>query len=94
MVQLPEVPTVAEAGYPDVVVTFWIGMLAPAGTPPQIVQKLATLSQEVLKDEKAKAVLSNSGDVVMSSPAAFAKRIESEVPAWGAVIQREAISLD
>jgi tripartite-type tricarboxylate transporter receptor subunit TctC len=94
MLQLPEVPTVAEAGYPDVVVTFWIGMLAPAGTPPHIVQKIAALSQEVLKDDKAKAVLSASGDVVMSSPATFAKRIESEVPAWGAVIQREAISLD
>lgn len=94
MAQLPEVPTVAEAGYPDVVVTFWIGMLAPAGTPPQIVQKLGTLSQAVLKDEKARAVLAASGDVVMSDPATFGKRIEKEVPAWGAVIQREGITLD
>lgn len=94
MVQLPDVPTVAEAGYPEVVVTFWIGMLAPAGTPQQIVQKLSLLSQAVLQDEKAKAVLSASGDVVMSDPATFAKRIEREVPAWGAVIQTEAIALD
>ena len=94
MTQLPEVPTVAEAGYPDVVVTFWIGMLAPAGTPAPIVQKIHALSQAVLKDEKARAVLSNSGDVVMSDPATFAKRIATEVPAWGAVIQREAITLD
>jgi tripartite-type tricarboxylate transporter receptor subunit TctC len=94
MVQLPEVPTVAEAGYPDVVVTFWIGMLAPAGTPPQIVEKIAALSQAVLKDEKARGVLGASGDVVLSDPAAFGKRIEREVTAWGAVIQREAITLD
>jgi tripartite-type tricarboxylate transporter receptor subunit TctC len=94
MNQLPDVPTVVEAGYPDVVVTFWTGMLAPAGTPPQIVQKVHAIAQAVLKDEKALAVLTASGDPLMSSPAAFAKRIETEVPAWGAVIQREAISLD
>ncbi len=94
MTQLPEVPTVSEAGYSDVVVTFWIGMLAPAGTPAAVVKKLNAISQEVLKDEKARAVLSASGDVVMSDGPTFARRIAAEVPAWGAVIQREAITLD
>ena len=94
MAQLPEVPTVVEAGYPDVVVTFWTGMFAPAGTPPQIVKKVHSIAQAVLKDEKALAVLAASGDPAMSDPATFAKRIEREVASWGAVIQREAVSLD
>lgn len=94
MVQLPDVPTMAQSGYPDVNVTFWIGMLAPAGTPPAIVQKLHALSLTVLDDARAKATLSGQGDVVMLDPAGFAKRIEREVQAWGAVIQREAIALD
>jgi tripartite-type tricarboxylate transporter receptor subunit TctC len=94
MAQLPEVPTVVEAGHPDVVVTFWTGMLAPAGTPPQIVKKVHSIAQAVLKDEKALAVLAASGDPLMSDPATFGKRIEREVAAWGAVIQREAVSLE
>lgn len=94
MAQLPEVPTVVEAGYADVVVTFWTGMLAPAGTPPQIVKKVHAIAQAVLKDEKAMAVLAASGDPLMSDPATFGKRIEREVASWGAVIQREAVSLE
>ena len=57
-------------------------------------QKLAALSQAVQQDEKAKAVLGASGDVFMSDPGTLAKRIEREVPAWSAVIQRESIALD
>ena len=94
MQQLPEVPTMVEAGFADFDVSFWIGLLAPAGTPPQIVQKLHALAQAALEDGKAKAVLSAQGEVVMRGPDAFAKRIEREVPAWGAVIQREGVTVD
>jgi tripartite-type tricarboxylate transporter receptor subunit TctC len=94
MVQLPEVPTMAEAGYPDFNVNFWIGMLAPAGTPAPIVQKAHALSQALLQDANAKAVLGAQGDVVMLDPASFSKRIEKEVALWGGVIQREGITLD
>lgn len=94
MAQLPAVPTVQEAGIPDFHVTFWIGMLAPAGTPPQIAQRLAALSQAVVQDSKAKESLSAQGEVVMLEPAGFSKRIGREVADWGAVIQREGITLD
>ena len=94
MAQLPEVPTMEQAGFADFVVTFWIGMLAPAGTPQPIVDKLHSLSLAVLDNAKAKAVLGAQGDVVMLDPSAYAKRIQREVPAWGAVIQREGITLD
>ncbi len=94
MAQLPEVPTMEQSGFADFQVTFWIGLLAPAGTPQPIVQKLHQLALAALEDAKARAVLGGQGDVVMLEPAAFARRIEREVPAWGAVIQREAITLD
>ncbi|WP_349304711.1 tripartite tricarboxylate transporter substrate binding protein [Cupriavidus sp. 2SB] len=94
MAQLPDVPTVEEAGYKPFDATFWIGLLAPAGTPPQIVQKLYSSMQGILEDEKARAALSQQGEVVMIDPARFAKRVEQEEASWGAVIQKEGITLD
>ncbi|CAG9170612.1 hypothetical protein LMG23992_01669 [Cupriavidus laharis] len=87
-------PTLEELGLTPFNVTFWIGMLAPAGTPPQIVQKLHSVTRGVLEDAKAKAALGQQGDVVMIDSATFAKRIEKEDASWGAVIQREGITLD
>lgn len=94
MAQLPDVPTLEELGIAPFNVTFWIGMLAPAGTPPQIVQKLHSVMQGVLEDGKAKTALGQQGDVVMIDPANFAKRVEKEEGNWTAVIQREGITLD
>ena len=94
MPQLPDVPSLEEAGIKPFDVSFWLGMLAPAGTPPQIVQKLYAITQGVANDARAKAVLSQQGEVVMIDPANFAKRIEKEDASWGSVIQREGITLD
>lgn len=94
LAQLPDVPTMEQAGMPDFNMTFWIGMLAPAGTPAPIVQKLSALSHAMLDDSRVKTALGMQGDVVMQEPAAFAKRIEAEIPAWAAVIKTEAIALD
>jgi tripartite-type tricarboxylate transporter receptor subunit TctC len=94
MALLPNVPTLEEAGIKPFNVTFWIGMLAPAGTPPQIVQKLHAVTQGMLDDDKAKAALGQQGEVVMVDPANFAKRVDKEEADWGAVIQREGITLD
>jgi len=94
MTQLPDVPTVEEAGIKPFQSTFWIGLLAPAGTPQPIVQKLNAATRGVVDEEKAKAALSLQGDVVMVGPEDFAKRIEKEEASWSAVIQRENITLD
>ncbi|SOY92823.1 conserved hypothetical protein, UPF0065 [Cupriavidus taiwanensis] len=94
MAQLPDVPTLEELGISPFDVTFWIGMLVPAGTPPQIVQKLHAVAQGLLEDSKAKTALGQQGDVVMLDPANFAKRVAREEGNWTAVIQREAITLD
>ncbi|WP_034387455.1 tripartite tricarboxylate transporter substrate binding protein [Comamonas composti] len=92
--QLPDVPTMSEAGYKDFNATFWAGLLAPAGTPPAIVNKLHELSQSMLKDERIRAVLDSQGEPVMLPPAQFGQRITQEVADWGQVIRREALSLD
>ncbi|KQP37513.1 tripartite tricarboxylate transporter substrate binding protein [Pseudorhodoferax sp. Leaf274] len=94
LAQLPDVPTMEQAGIADFNVAFWIGLLAPAGTPPQIVAKLNNAAQGLLADAKAKAALGAQGELTMRDPATFAKRIAAEVPAWGAVIQAEGIALD
>jgi tripartite-type tricarboxylate transporter receptor subunit TctC len=94
MALLPNVPTLEEAGIKPFNVTFWIGMLAPAGTPPQIVQKLHAVTQGMLDDDKAKAALGQQGEVVMVDPANFARRVDKEEADWSAVIQREGITLD
>lgn len=94
MKQLPNVPTMAEAGYADFNVTFWAGLFAPAGTPPAIVSKLYEATKGMLQDEHARNVLNSQGDMVMLAPEPFAQRIATEVADWKQVIQREAISLD
>ena len=94
MKQLPNVPTMAEAGYADFNVTFWAGLFAPAGTPPAIVDKLYEATKSMLQNEQARNVLSKQGDMVMLAPEPFGQRIAKEVADWKQVIQREAISLD
>ena len=94
MKQLPNVPTMAEAGYADFNVTFWAGLFAPAGTPPAIVNKLYEATKGMLQNEHARNVLNSQGDMVMLAPEPFGQRIAKEVADWKQVIQREAISLD
>ncbi len=94
MKQLPNVPTMAEAGYADFDVTFWAGLFAPAGTPPAIVDKLYEATKSMLQNEHARNVLSKQGDMVMLAPEPFGQRIAKEVADWKQVIQREAIALD
>lgn len=94
MAQLPDVPTFAEAGIREAEVDFWIGLLAPKGTPPETVQKIYEAARHVAQDPKSRAVLGAQGEVVTVEPAAFAQRIQAEVDSWGAVIQREGLTLD
>ena len=94
LAQLPDVPTMEQAGVPDFNVSFWIGLLAPAGTPPQILARIDAAAQTLLADAKARAALGAQGELVMRPPAAFAQRIAAEVPAWESIIRSEGIALD
>ncbi len=91
---LPDLPTMAEAGFANFEVIFWMGLLAPAGTPQAVITKLYEAARLVTTNPKAEAVLKSNGEPVMLDPQSFANIINKEVPAWGEVIRREALALD
>ena len=79
----PEVPTIAEAGYPLASISGWIGFLAPAGLPPEIAQRLARELNTVLAGPEVKAQHDRLGFAIRSSsPAEFAKFIKEQLEIW------------
>jgi tripartite-type tricarboxylate transporter receptor subunit TctC len=91
----PELPTIAESGYPDFEVTSWNGLLAPARTPATIVRKLhlETAKALVLPDLRAK--LADLGlEGIGNSPDEFAAAIRSEITKWAKVIKDSGIKPD
>ena len=88
---LPDVPTVAEAGYPDLIAGSWQGIFVPAGTPREVVDRLFPVIQKVMTDSDVISRLKNGGaDAVTSeSPAAFQKLVAAETERW-AQIAKEA----
>ena len=91
----PELPTIAESGYPGFEVTLWNGLLAPAGTPAAIVRRLhlETVTALALPDLRGK--LTDLGmEEIGNTPDAFAAAIKSEIPMWAKVIKESGIKAD
>jgi tripartite-type tricarboxylate transporter receptor subunit TctC len=89
---LPQVPTTAEGGMPQVVVITWYGMFAPAGVKPDIVERLNGELAKALNAQDTRAKLANVGlDVATSTPAEFAKFVRAEYEKWGKVIKDAGI---
>jgi tripartite-type tricarboxylate transporter receptor subunit TctC len=86
---LPEVPTAAESGYPGMVIAPWFGLGAPAGTPPEIIQKIhAVLAKQLMTREVQDKFASMAISVHPSaSPAAFTEYIRTEYERWGKIIR-------
>jgi len=92
---LPNVPTVAESGYPGYEAVAWHGILAPAKTPPNIINQLNKELKEVLKDPEVKERLLIDGlEIVGGSPKEFGDYIHVEVIKWKKIIQDAQIKLD
>ncbi len=84
----PETPTMVEAGFRRVVVTGWSGLLAPTGTPPEIIDRLHRETARHLATPELRERLSSSGaEPVGSSPAEFAAFIRSETDKWSRVVR-------
>jgi tripartite-type tricarboxylate transporter receptor subunit TctC len=89
---LPNVPTTAEAGVPGSEYTFWVGMLAPSGTPRAVVDKLNAEVVKILNNKEFKTKLDNIGaDPMPMAPAAFDAFIKSETEAVAKLVQAAGI---
>jgi len=88
----PDVPTVAEQGFPGFSADAWYGLLAPARTPRPIVDKLHSEVVRIVKLPDAKERLANVGfEIVGSSPEEFSKLIRDEIPKWTKIVREGAI---
>ncbi len=92
---LPEVPTMAEAGYPAVTMTSWYGVMAPAGTPKPVVDKLYAEIKKLLEQPEVRERLSSQfAEPVASTPAAFGKLVTGEIATWTAVAKAGGIKAE
>lgn len=92
---LPDVPTVAEQGYPGFEVLGWYGLFAPAGTPPAVLERLWRDFSAVLNSDKMRATLeSQGGPAIASTPAEFGTLIRSEIIRWKRVVEQSGAKPD
>jgi tripartite-type tricarboxylate transporter receptor subunit TctC len=85
---LPEVPTVAESGYPGFEADQWYGLVAPAGTPADVVMRLNAIVNKALEAQDVAQQLASEGALPRpGSPQAFAELIAREIPRWREVVR-------
>jgi tripartite-type tricarboxylate transporter receptor subunit TctC len=93
--QLPDVPTLAESGFPDFAITFWSGVVAPAGTSPAIVDKLNAAIVAGLRSPEIQVKLAAIGaQTAPGSPQDFARFIADETVKWRAIASTAGVSLE
>ena len=92
---LPDIPTIAEAGYPGFEALAWNGILVAARTPRPIVERLNSEINAILKDAGVKSALNLQGfDLVGGTPEDFAKLVRSESEKWAPVIRKTGVRID
>ena len=93
--ELPNVPTIAEAGVPGYEATSWFGMFAPAGTPAPVVAQLNKALVKVLNQAEVKKKINEQGaETVSETPEQFAAFIRAESVKWAKVVKESGASLD
>lgn len=86
--QAPDVPTTAEVGMPDLLIENWYGMIAPAGTPKDVIDKLNRITTEAMADKSVKDKLAVQGlTLVPQKPEEFRAYIAAETTKWAKVIK-------
>ena len=92
---LPDVPTFAELGQPKVAVSLWYGLLAPAGTPTPVVDKLnATVMKALESPDVRERLLAQGAEPMPGSPQAFAGFMRDEMAKWAPVVKQAGVKLD
>ena len=93
--QLPNVPTTAEAGFPDLVVTSWQAVAAPAKTPRDVVAKLNEATVRALRSPEVRERMNQIGfDVVAGTSEEFGQSMKAELDRWTRVVERGGIKPD
>jgi tripartite-type tricarboxylate transporter receptor subunit TctC len=91
---LPDVPTMDEAGLPGFEASTWHGLVAPAGTPRELIAKLHDAAVKALNDPTVHASLEKLGvDVIGDTPQEFAAYIKAEIPKWTAIVKASGASM-
>jgi tripartite-type tricarboxylate transporter receptor subunit TctC len=90
--ELPDVPTAREVGLPALTLEFWAGVLAPAGTPQDVIGKLNDAINETLASDEVKASMAKLGfDAKIGSPQDFATFIAEETPRWTEIVKQTGV---
>ena len=90
---LPDIPTIAELGYPSYEISSWQGVFVPAGTPKEIIAKLNGEIVRMLNTPEVRGRISREGaDPIGSSPEQFAERLKSEITKWSKVIKSSGLA--
>ena len=85
---LPDVPTMIESGFPDFATNAWTGLLAPAGTPPEVTVRLNAAVNLALQSAEMKAALVRlAGDAIGGPPQELTKIIESDIGKWAPIVK-------
>jgi len=91
---LPDVPTAREVGLPELTLEFWAGVMAPAATPPDIVDKINAAINDTLRSPDMKDSMNQLGmDAKIGSPRDFAAFIKDETPRWTAIVNSTGVKL-
>ena len=89
----PDVPTMAEAGLPGYEVVMWNGLFAPAGTPPQVVDKLAAAATKAVSSPELQSkIRSNGGDPIVMGPKQFEDYLRKDISRWSDAIKAAGIT--
>ena len=92
---LPDLPTVAELGFPGFEVRSWYGLLAPARTPKAIIAKLhQTIAEQLKQPDAVEGLVKQGVDPIANTPDEFAAHIRAEIKRWGRVIKAIGLKLD
>ena len=92
---VPDLPTIAEAGVPGYEASGWVGILAPAGTPPAIVNRLNAEVNAILKLPDVRSQLAGNGaDATGGSPEQFATFIEREIAKWAKIVKASGLKVE